>query len=153
MTKYRRCRKGFSLIELQVTMAVLAIVIAIGGPYLYGARIKAVLRSETDRLAGALQYARQQSIGSYGGTQHGVIFNESVEKDRYRSITEGKLFLLPGAVTLAESPDNIFFEKVTGYLDPPVPEPTIILRLQNFQAVIRLSSVGTIDTLPPERMP
>jgi prepilin-type N-terminal cleavage/methylation domain-containing protein len=77
---------GFTLVEVITTMAIVAVLIAIGGPYLYGARLKATLRGETDRLAGVLQYARQQSIGVYGGAQHGVDLNvDPIAKDKYRS--------------------------------------------------------------------
>ncbi|MFN4104343.1 MAG: GspH/FimT family pseudopilin [Tepidimonas sp.] len=53
---------GFTLIEMMVTVAVLAIILAIGVPNLQGFIASSRLRSATQDLYGALQTARAEAI-------------------------------------------------------------------------------------------
>ncbi|MGQ9724283.1 MAG: GspH/FimT family pseudopilin [Tepidimonas sp.] len=58
----RRCGCGFTLIELMVTIAVLATIVSIGVPALQGFIASTRVRTVTHELYGALQTARLEAI-------------------------------------------------------------------------------------------
>lgn len=55
--------QGLTLIELMVTLAVLALVLTLGGPALEGLQHSTRLRAESLRLASAINLARSEAIG------------------------------------------------------------------------------------------
>lgn len=59
---HKRCPRGLTLIELMVTIAVLAIVLAIGVPSFQGAMNSSRLSSAANELTSALHLARSEAI-------------------------------------------------------------------------------------------
>ncbi len=57
-------QRGFTMIELMVTLAVLAILLGIGMPAFQEVSLSTTLRSEANKLAAAAQLARSEAIKS-----------------------------------------------------------------------------------------
>lgn len=58
----QRCERGFTLVELMVTLVVLAVLIAIGMPALNGLMNSNRLTAQANELVGAIQMARSEAI-------------------------------------------------------------------------------------------
>jgi type IV fimbrial biogenesis protein FimT len=62
MSKTRQVESGFTLLELMITVAVLAILIAVGGPSMLRAAEKRETVSATEEIYSQLQFARSEAV-------------------------------------------------------------------------------------------
>jgi type II secretion system protein H len=77
MTRGQGLSRGFTLIELVVVVAILAVVAALVGPAVGRGTEGLTLRSEAGRVAGLLRQARQHAVSQHRPTR--------VELDRARN--------------------------------------------------------------------
>jgi len=107
----KRNNTGFTIYELMIVIAIMAIISAIAVPNMAGWREKARLRGTFDNLRGDLQWAKLRAVREHD--QVAVVF----EGDRYeihaaggtiraRNMPSGVVFNL-GASTIPKNPDNL----------------------------------------------
>lgn len=100
---------GFTLLELLVVVAILALLVAVVPPLVSGAIPGAELKSATRELAAALRYARSQAI-TYG---RDVTLQLDVKSRRYAITGVNRDFALPADLDISvygaasESPDKL----------------------------------------------
>lgn len=70
-------RKGFSLLEITITVAILLILSAVGLSALSNYNKKQTLKANTDMILSVLSEARAKTLASEGDARYGVHFEES----------------------------------------------------------------------------
>lgn len=141
-------KKGFTLIEALVSLAILAMVFGIATPYLFGAREKTLLTGEGDRMIVALQTARQHSIQARLGYEYSVTLTPPGE---FTIAPEGPTSRLANGIEIS-APSTftiIVFEKLTG---KPVNPISITLTSKRFKTDITITSEGVISGSRPEKI-
>jgi prepilin-type N-terminal cleavage/methylation domain-containing protein len=68
----RNSSRGFTLVEILVTLGIIAVVLGVAAPNIAGMVRSQKIRAAQDLVAGALQRARARAIGT--NTQYGVTF-------------------------------------------------------------------------------
>jgi len=133
--------RGFTVVELLITIAIIIIVSAIGTISLVGFRAEQDLGSATKLIVSVLRDAQQKSISQESEKQWGVHF-ENVMNDRdfyatfsgasYSSSTQQEIFYLKSSLEFSDpgsgSSKDVIFSKLTGL---PQAATNITLRLTN----------------------
>ncbi|MEK7554637.1 MAG: type II secretion system protein [Patescibacteria group bacterium] len=83
--------KGFTLIEMLITITVFSIITAVVGLSLFGFKRKQDLESEKVRITAALNEARQRATTNEGGKRFGVRITKNANNEFYDVVE-----LLPG---------------------------------------------------------
>ncbi len=86
--------KGFTLIELVVTVAVIGVIATIGLSSFSGLNSEEALRMEVEKIVSVLSKARFQTISAKGGVAYGV------------HLEERKAVLFPGGVYSPSDKNN-----------------------------------------------
>ena len=159
--------KGFTFIELLITIAIASIMFTIGAISLINLRSQQTLEHETQAIAVLLSVAREKSIGQESSSRWGVhIQNNPTGRDTYALIQVDEALLasssytdIPGTASdsrtvptsvelispASGASTNIVFQKSSGL---PTANATITLQLVSRPSssyTITVSSKGTID--------
>lgn len=138
--------RGFTFVELIVVVGILAILVGLGTPYLFGAREKLFLETEQEKILNHLKIAQQKAIAAYQGYDYTLEFAPPHE---YRLQPENQLVTLdPKTELLSVDPETITFARLSG---KPCAAFHLVLASKRFQADIIISSEGVITTTPPIR--
>lgn len=86
--------KGFTLIEVLIALAIVAVIAAVGVTSLSNFNAQEALSVETVKVISLLSKARSQTLSAKGGNAYGVHFEER------------KAVLFKGAVYSASDPNN-----------------------------------------------
>lgn len=152
-TARSRSSKGFTLIEFFIAMGIIAILLGLATPYLFGAKEKASLELERDKIVNTLKTAQQKAIAAYQGYNYIVEFDE--HNNQYTLKAEGDSFsqttILPSQIkSISALPtNNITFEKLTGL---PTSNLNITLHSKRFKSEIEVNAKGLITTTNPEKI-
>lgn len=138
-------RKGLTLIELLVAMAVMAVtLLAVVGSFTM-VLSKSWLRSSGMELAASLEYAKSRSIAVYEGQTYQLRF---VSDREYQVLPDGPTRSLRPGVRLVSSPPTLTFAKRSG-----IPDQATIYSLTAVGLVVDVivSETGVITTDAPRR--
>ncbi len=103
--------KGFTLIELIISIAIIAIIASIGIINLFSYRNRQDLSLNTGKIVEVLRNAQNRSISQENGTRWGVHFiNVSAPNLDYYELFYGASYALNTIVSTATLPSNITFE-------------------------------------------
>jgi len=131
-------QKGFTLLEIIIAIAVLAIIATFVARPLLGFRNEQVLTATAERIITTLNEARTNTVSSKGGFQYGVHFETNrVVLFQGASFTEpntaNKEFALHpqtdiSTITLAGGGSDVLFQRLTGKTDQ---YGSVVLQLKN----------------------
>lgn len=76
-------KKGFTLIEIILVIAVGVILLAVGALSLTGLRSARTLETETQQLVAVLQASQEKAAGQDMGSRWGVYFDITAERNAY----------------------------------------------------------------------
>jgi len=157
--------RGFTLIEVLISIGVLLLVSGAGSLYLFGFRSEGSVENATRQLVGVLSAAQEKSASQEDGSRWGVYIDNRTDPGTYTlyEINEDLLALgdetTPGTSTqlIAVSTNvtfasptigtiaNIIFSKNTGL---PIASTTLVLRHKTTtenQETVYISGNGRID--------
>jgi len=144
--------KGFTLIESTLALAILAILLGLSSPYLFGYKEKLILETERDKIVNSLKLAQQKSIAAYKGYDYQVQFNLNPDPDEADSFTlqpENQTTSLHPKIKISSvTPLTITFGRLSGRPDSSL-DLTLVSR--RFKCKISVSKEGVITTTDPER--
>ncbi len=76
-------KKGYTLIELLITIAVLTVILVISSAAFYNLTKKSDLDTSRDKIVSALNTARNRTMASEEAAKYGVYFDISSDPDKY----------------------------------------------------------------------
>lgn len=127
MLQYHKKRKGFTLIEIVLAIAILGMMTALVSQPFIAFRHMVVMRSETENIAALLEKARVQTMASYQSSEYGIHFASSsmtlFKGAVYSGVDpENELYALDSAivlssVNLAGGGDDVIFNRLDGTTD------------------------------------
>lgn len=134
---------GFTLFEILVSSAVMAITLSIVTFTFFSVRQKSILQQEVDEVVAMLEFARQQSISAYLGESYQVDFQEDIVR-----ITPGNKFRRLNddlEVSLEPNSSSISFAQLSGRPDSAY---TVNLVWGNLIGQVLVDETGLISQLP-----
>lgn len=142
--------KGFTLIEFTLAAAILAILLGLSSPYLFGYKEKLILETERDKIVNSLKLSQQKAIAAYKGYDYRVQFNPNPDgPDSFTLQPENQTTSLHSKIEITSvTPATITFGRLSGKPDSSL---DLTLVSQRFKCQILVSQEGVITTTNPER--
>lgn len=138
--------KGFTLIEFTLAAAILAILLGLSSPYLFGYKEKLILETERDKVVNSLKLAQQKAIAAYKGYDYQVQFNPP---SSYTLLQEDQTISLHPKIEISSvNPAMITFGRLSG---KPDSSWELTLVSQRFKCQIFISQEGVITSTIPEK--
>jgi prepilin-type N-terminal cleavage/methylation domain-containing protein len=156
MAKHPCVTRGFTLVEMLISMAVLALFLGISIPYLSETRNQHLLRANADHMATVFQMARQYSLAAKPSTVLGVPQPIKVKVDITNpiiltfkpGIDPPKTFGLTSGITIDNYPVGssveVEFNKLYGTLNSS-PAPSFTLKYKTYKVTVEVISTGDIS--------
>ena len=113
-------RKGYTLIELLIVIAVLAIILVLSVVVFYTLTRKTDLDTSRDNIISTLNSARNKTLASEGADQYGVYFDISTSPDRYilRNTSFEEIHDLPSTIEISiGGGSEVVFKRLDGSTD------------------------------------
>lgn len=155
--------RGFTLIEVIISMAILTILGTVGVSYLGGYRKSANIASEAEKITAYLRQAQSRAISGeavsgQGPTDWGVHFVNSASGEEYYALFRGSSYNVDASDEtiylsnqvrfldpVASSTKDIVFQRITGR---PVATTTLILQSvanSDLTRSISINSLGQVN--------
>ena len=153
-------KKGFTLIELVITIAIIAVVAIIGTVSLFGAQHKATLTGTVQQIAALLREAQSDSMAGENGTAWGVHFENATTTAPFYALFSSSTYSpqavvgyyrLPASVGYATSTlpvgavVNIIFSPITGAASASTSITLYTLGSAAFSSTISIASSGAVS--------
>ena len=140
-------KKGFTLIEYLIVIAIISLVVVFSLPQLFGTREKAELSKEVDGFVAALVYARQQSIAAFEGHSYSVEINPP---KNYTILPENRQYDTPKGIDFTQPPipTTVSFDKLTGKTNG---QADFVISSQHFEISISVSREGVVSHTAAQR--
>lgn len=151
LRRWRRAEQGFTLVELMITVVVLAILVALAVPNLQDAIRKRRVAGAVEALYGQVQFARSEAIKRSQDVSAVVTTTSpwSLSVAGNTTVSEGDY----SGVTLAATPDTtITFDGVRGLRSAPAAasgEETLTVSLGTYQAAVEIGVLGRMRICTP----
>lgn len=147
-------KKGFTLVELLITIAVLVVILVISAAVFYNLTKKTDLDASRDNIISTLNTARNKTIASEEASQYGVYFDTTSSPNRYilRDTSFDEIHDLPSAIEISNisfngGGDEVVFKLLDGNTDN-YGSITIKHLTTNETRTIYIYSSGEISTQP-----
>lgn len=138
--------KSFTLIEMILVVAVLAIIFGFSVPFLINFIERQDLDSATEELVSILKLAQNKSITAEKDSSWGIDFSEEGKYFLFFAqqglVTPAGEYLLSKKINLTTNIHSLEFEKLSGQIKVP---SEIILTIGNQKYTININQEGVID--------
>ncbi len=123
--------KGFTIIEIIISITIIAILAAIGITTFFSLKRNSDLNNATQEIANVLRLAQNKTIAYESSGRYGVYFDTTTSPQSYtlfkggnyasREVLEDKVYFLPDTVEFQgidfQGSNEIVFDRLTGYVD------------------------------------
>ncbi len=150
--------KGFTLIELMITLAILTIVAVIGGVNLFNYYSRQNLTSAANEIVALLRQAQNSSLTQESGDQWGVHFSNVTTTQGLIQLFHGSSFAsgtlansqsLPTGVQfinpVSGTSTDVIFSKVTGYPNTSASIAVALTANLNTSSTIIINVIGQVS--------
>lgn len=143
-------KKGFTLIEILLVLAIMVILASIILPSFGKMRENQVLKSTTSEVISVIDKARSQSLSSVGSSEYGVHF-QTDKIVLFKGITysssdaenEDIILTIPATIStisLTGGAVDVYFDRLSG---APSKSGTIVISVSSLSKTITISATGT----------
>ncbi len=141
-------KSAFTLMELLLVIALIAVFFAVGSQYMFRNHAKNVLYTKTEELADYLKLAQQKSISAERGIKYGVKFVPAEHK--YLLLPENKVIKLSQQIKqMNTNRTEIYFDKLTGKPDNNL---QVELFTSDFKTRVTVNEQGIVEFSKPEKI-
>lgn len=105
----RSAMRGFTFIEILITIGILAVLAVVGTLNLFGYSQGRILQDEAAKIAFVLRNAHDKSVAQADGEQWGVHFSNPVSGSDFYEIFKGDNYATGAVVTHVSLSKNIVF--------------------------------------------
>ncbi len=156
MLKHSFCRRGISVVELLVVLAVIGMIVLVVLPRFSKIRENAVLKSAVDDVLSSVNKAKSETLSSLNSSEYGVHF----QSDKV-IIFKGKVFSAGAAgnetvsITTPASITNVTFGGVSGasgdmyfnrIYNAPSTTGTITISTSSYSKIITIYAAGVASS-------
>jgi prepilin-type N-terminal cleavage/methylation domain-containing protein len=151
--------KGFSLIELLISVTIVAILAGLSARYYGRAYREAILRTNAEQIQSVLRLARQRTVSQQEGVEWGVHFEnlaggadfyEIYKTATYSSANVTEKYFLDSILDFTSPPagtsTNVLFSRRTGETGTTT-DITLFLSVPNATRTIRIYPSGVVEML------
>ncbi|MBN2197711.1 prepilin-type N-terminal cleavage/methylation domain-containing protein [Candidatus Wolfebacteria bacterium] len=151
-------KKGFSLIELIISIAILAIVSSVGFINIINYKNRQTLVSNAREIVTILRNAQDRSLSQEGGSRWGVYFENPVEGVGFFELFQGSSYSSNAVslksslassvqfdIPLAGSSSTVVFSPVTGLPDKVLDIEISLIGKPSVSSTISVNSAGKIS--------
>jgi Tfp pilus assembly protein FimT len=144
--------KGFTLIEILISIAIMMVMISIGITVFYSSKKAATLTASSDGVISTLEQARSNALSGKDGSDYGVRFSTSTYTfftgDTYNSSDSSNIIYQTNAGTtitssLGGSGNTVVFYRLTG-LPSATGTVTVSQQSPSKSHVITIGSQGNV---------
>lgn len=151
-----RSIKSFTLVELTIVIAIIAMLGTVGINYYLSAHRQTILRTTSDAVVAFLYEAKQNSIAQHEGAEWGVRFSNPIGAEPFYALFQGPTFINPIQQRFLDSSldfsfpaegqnIDIVFSRITGRVSSGQFRRINIQLIPNIRTrSINISSIGTI---------
>lgn len=144
-------KKGFTLIEMILSLAILAIILGISAPFLINFSTSQELDSVTEEMVSILRKAQEKSIIAENDSFWGIDFSQPHKYVLFRDNPLGppldtEIYEIPRNISLAVNYNLLKFEKLKGGISR---EFEAFLTSGSKKYKIYINQEGTIDYYRP----
>ena len=137
-----KSESGFSIIELILVIAIIALVGAATIPVASGFLVRNSFRNKTNELVSSLRTAQINSINGKEDRQWGVEISTSNIKMYAVGVTDfDQIFSIPASISITQ--DTIVFEKLIG--NPDTVAAIIVSSGAGDSSTVTVNQVGTVN--------
>jgi prepilin-type N-terminal cleavage/methylation domain-containing protein len=144
---------GFTLVEMLVSLGVLAFFLTFSIPFLLGTRDQNYLQTNTDQAITIFQMARQYSLAAKPGLDPikvVVTAGDPPTIDYYPGNDPHRPFTLYSGIEIDPPDTTVQFNKLYGTISSP--PPTITLKYRGYKTTIDLEASGDISATKPAKI-
>ncbi|MFA5840870.1 MAG: prepilin-type N-terminal cleavage/methylation domain-containing protein [Candidatus Paceibacterota bacterium] len=148
-------KKGITVVELLVVLAVLGIIIAVALPQFAKIRENQVLKSTVEEVTSSLNKAQSQTLSSVGSSSYGVHF-QSDKVIIFKGIVFSAVdlsnetidIIIPASITdvtlggVSGSTGDVYFNRLSG---APNQTGTITVSTTSYSKIITISATGIVS--------
>jgi len=147
------CKKGISLIEIIVVVAILGIIFAVVSPKFSTIRERQILKSTTSNILSSLNKAQTQTLASLDSSSYGVhfesgqviifkgtVFSDSNPDNEIMEITSPAFISDVTLGGVSADFGNVFFNRISG---TPSDIGTVTVSTPSFSKIITISFTGS----------
>jgi prepilin-type N-terminal cleavage/methylation domain-containing protein len=160
MKNIMRSSRGFTLIEIVIVAAIMAVLAAVAIGHYSGAYRRAVLDTSAEQIQSVLRLARQRAIAQQDGVEWGVHFTNPASAtgfyEIYRTATYSSgnvterynlVPLVVFTVPASGASTTVLFARRTGEIAATVNITASLLPVGSMTRTIRIHPVGVIEIL------
>lgn len=150
--------KGYTLIEILITMTILAAVAAVGSISLFNHYSYQNLNISANEIVATLRQAQGNSLTQQNGEQWGVHFLNATTTQGLFQLFRGSDFASSTLVSSQELPigiqfidpvsgtsEDVVFSKITGYPDAPISIVVGFKNNPNVSSTIVINAIGRVS--------
>lgn len=112
-------RRGFTLVELLVTMSILGIIAAFSVPAYQTMQKSVALNNGVQEVADAIRVAQTRALSAQDGVNQGIRFATS-SVTLFDENGDIRTQALPSSLTLSSTQSEVVFERLSGQADQAV---------------------------------
>ncbi len=137
-----KCRKGFTLIELVITIGIIGVLATVSFISIFNYKQRQDLSSASQEIVAVIRNAQDRSLGQESGSRWGVYFENPSSGTDFYELFQGSTYATGTIVSKSVLPSNVQFDSpVSGSTSTIIFSP--VTGLPDSSATIKISLISS----------